>query len=153
MPYKGICSSTTFSAGVHNQLTKSCLQPTSVAEVRTLSTTHLYAYKWKVFESWCSSKEKDPVVCSIPVILSYSQECLDGSCVPSTLKLCIAAISAIHSEVDRQSLGRNGLVIRFLWLNPPRPSIITTWGLALVLKALACSPSLLPSQILLIHQS
>lgn len=121
---------------------------TTIAEVRTPSITHLYAYKWKVFESWWSSKEKDPVVWPI---LPFLQECLDGSWVPSTLKLCIAAISAIH-EVDRQSVGRNGLVIRFLygtrWLNTPRPSTIPTWGLALVLKALACPPSSLPSRIL-----
>ncbi len=51
------CSSTPFSVGAHNQVQRAVCSPqvlTTIAEVRTPSTTHLYAYKWKVFESWCS---------------------------------------------------------------------------------------------------
>lgn len=54
----------------------------------------------------------------------------------------VAAISAFHNDIDKQSVWKNNLVVRFLWgtrwLNPLRPSTIPIWDLALVLKALTC---------------
>ncbi len=60
--------------------------------------------------------------------------------MPSTLKVDVAAITAFHMHVENRPIGRNDLIIRFLRgarrLNPPRPSTLPTWDLALVFDAL-----------------
>lgn len=60
------------------------------------------------------------------------------------LVVCIATVSAFHSKVNGQLVGRNNLVVKFLHgarqLNPSHPSTIPTWDLTLVLMALTCSP-------------
>ncbi|KAI2649139.1 Leucine--tRNA ligase [Labeo rohita] len=60
------------------------------------------------------------------------------------LKVYVAAIAAFHALVDNRTIGKNDLVIRFLKgarrLNPPRPSTLPTWDLALVLDALTGPP-------------
>ncbi len=56
----------------------------------------------------------------------------------------MAAISAYHDPVDRKSVGKHNLVVRFLRgarrLNPPRPPSLPSWDLALVLRALITAP-------------
>lgn len=117
---------------LQSQLSKNCLQPASVkpttAKGRALSTTHLYTYKWKIFESWHST-ELFPKF-NFFIILFFLQECLHGDCVPSTLQVFTVVISDFHSKVDRHSVDRNGLLIKFLrgtkWLSHPSPSTVPT---------------------------
>lgn len=77
-------------------------------------------------------------------ILAFLQHCLDGGGSPSTLKVYVAAIAAVHPPVDGCSVGRHSLVVRFLQgvrrLNPPRPPTMPPWDLALVLRALSLPP-------------
>ncbi len=53
-------------------------------------------------------------------------------CLPSTLKVYVAAIAANHDPVEGKSLGKHDWVVRFLRgarrLNPPRPPSIPSWG-------------------------
>ncbi|KAL0147769.1 hypothetical protein M9458_056912, partial [Cirrhinus mrigala] len=116
----------------------------TISQARAPSTRRLYAFKWSVFSTWCSTCGKNPVSCDISVILSFLQELLDKGRSPSTLKVYVAAIAASHAPIAGQSIGRNNLVVRFLKgsrrMNPSRPHTIPTWDLSTVLRALKSSP-------------
>ncbi|KAL0172812.1 hypothetical protein M9458_033123, partial [Cirrhinus mrigala] len=87
---------------------------------------------------------KDPRRCGIESVLSFLQGGLDKHLSASTLKVHVATISANHDLVEGRSVGKHDLVIRFLRgarrLNPPRPHLIPSWDLALVLQALQQDP-------------
>ncbi|KAL0166426.1 hypothetical protein M9458_038270, partial [Cirrhinus mrigala] len=109
----------------------------TIAEARAPSTRRLYSLKWKVFSSWCVTKDEDPASCDVSVILSFLQDCLDAGRTPSTLKVYVAAISAFHVPIGDRSVGRHHLVTSFLrgaW------SMVPVWDLSLVLSALAEPP-------------
>ncbi|KAL0165985.1 hypothetical protein M9458_037829, partial [Cirrhinus mrigala] len=112
----------------------------TISQARAPSTRRLYALKWSVFSTWCSTRGKNPASCDISVILSFLQELLDKGRSPSTLKVYVAAIAAFHAPIADQSIGRNNLVVRFLKgsrrINPSRPHTIPTWDLSTVLRAL-----------------
>ncbi|XP_048019539.1 uncharacterized protein LOC125250806 [Megalobrama amblycephala] len=116
----------------------------TISQARAPSTRRLYDQKWSVFVDWCSSRNIDPVESDVSFILSFLQERLEMGRTPSTLKVYVAAIAAFHAPIAGQSVGRNGLVIRFLRgarrLNPPRPLTVPTWDLSLVLRALKGTP-------------
>ncbi|KAL0147283.1 hypothetical protein M9458_057407, partial [Cirrhinus mrigala] len=116
----------------------------TIAEARAPSTRRLYSLKWKVFSSWCVTKDEDPASCDVSVILSFLQDCLDAGRTPSTLKVYVAAISAFHVPIGDRSVGRHHLVTSFLRgarrLRPFRPSMVPVWDLSLVLSALAEPP-------------
>lgn len=56
----------------------------------------------------------------------------------------MAAISASHAPIADQTVGKNGLIVRFLkdsrQLHPPRPLTVHSWFLPTVLRALRSSP-------------
>ncbi|CAM4684078.1 unnamed protein product [Leuciscus chuanchicus] len=125
----------------------STLPPAVVATItsaRASSTRHAYALKWNLFVNWCSSKHQEPTKCPISVMLSFLQEGLERRLSPSTLKVYVAAIAAHHDAVDGKSLGVHDLIIRFLRgarrLNPPRPPLVPSWELSVVLTALQSAP-------------
>ncbi len=116
----------------------------TIASARAPSTRRAYALKWNLFTEWCSSHREDPRRCSIRAVLSFLQQGLERRLSPSTLKVYVAAISAHHDPVERRSVGKHDLVVRFLRgarrLNPPRPPSLPSWDLALVLRALQIAP-------------
>ncbi len=119
----------------------------TITQARAPSTRRLYALKWCVFTTWCSTRGTDLVSCDISLILSFLQELLDKGRSPSTLKVFVAAIAASHTPIAGQSVDRNNLVqkpVRFLKgstrLNLPRPFTIPTWDLPTVLRALKGPP-------------
>ncbi|KAI2646292.1 ORF V: Enzymatic polyprotein [Labeo rohita] len=116
----------------------------TISQARAPSTRRLYALKWSVFSTWCSTRGKDPAFCDISVILSFLQELLDKGRSPSTLKVYVAAIAAFHTPIADRSIGRNNLVVRFLKgsrrMNPSRPHTVPTWDLSTVLRALKNPP-------------
>ncbi|KAI2643946.1 ORF V: Enzymatic polyprotein [Labeo rohita] len=75
--------------------------------------------------------------------LYQAAEGLDRHLSASTLKVH-GAISANHDLVGGRSVGKHDLVIRFLRgarrLNPPRPHLIPSWDLAVVLRGLQQGP-------------
>ncbi|KAI2654443.1 ORF V: Enzymatic polyprotein [Labeo rohita] len=87
----------------------------TISQARAPSTRRLYALKWSVFSTWCSTRGKDPASCDISVILSFLQELLDKGRSPSTLK------------GSRR-------------MNPSRPHTIPAWDLSTVLRALKGPP-------------
>ncbi|KAI2662214.1 ORF V: Enzymatic polyprotein [Labeo rohita] len=87
----------------------------TISQARAPSTRRLYALKWSVFSTWCSTRGKNPASCDISVILSFLQELLDKGRSPSTLK------------GSRR-------------INPSRPHTIPTWDLSTVLRALKSPP-------------
>ncbi len=115
-----------------------------ISQARAPSTRCLYALKWSVFSSWCTTRGEDPVSCDISVILSFLQELLDKGRSPAMLKVYVAAIAASHAPIVRQSVGRNNIVVRFLRgsrrLNLPRSPTVPAWDLPTVLRALKGSP-------------
>ncbi|KAI2663425.1 Transposon Tf2-9 polyprotein [Labeo rohita] len=97
-----------------------------------------------VFMKWCRLNGHDLENCPVSDILEFLQQRMDGSSMPSTLKVYVAAILAFHATVDGHSVGKHDLVTRFLRgarrLRPPRPPTAPPWDLALVLEALARPP-------------
>ncbi|KAG1925191.1 zinc finger BED domain-containing protein [Pimephales promelas] len=116
----------------------------TITSARASSTRHLYVLKWNLFVNWCSSRGEDPRRCSIGVVLSFLQEGLERRLSPSTLKVYVAAIAASHDAVKGKSVGKHDLVIRYLRgarrLNPPRPPLVPSWDLSVVLSALQRPP-------------
>ncbi len=72
----------------------------TISQVKAPSTRCLYALKWSVFSTWCTSRGADPEVCDISLILSFLQELLEKGRSPSTLKVYVAAIAASHAPID-----------------------------------------------------
>ncbi len=70
-----------------------------------------------------------------------SKEAWTGTCLPNVY---VATIAANHNTREGRSVGKHNLVIRFLRgaqrLNPPRPRLITSWNLNVVLQALQTDP-------------
>ncbi|KAI2650818.1 Transposon Ty3-G Gag-Pol polyprotein [Labeo rohita] len=116
----------------------------TLLQARAPSTRRLYDLKWRIFVNWCSSLGKDPRSCGIKSVLSFLQEGLDRHLSASTLKVHVAAISANHDLVGGRSVGKHDLIVRFLRgarrLNPPRPHLIPSWDLAVVLQGLQQDP-------------
>ncbi|KAL0179664.1 hypothetical protein M9458_025106, partial [Cirrhinus mrigala] len=116
----------------------------TLLQARAPSTRRLYDLRWRIFVNWCSSHGKDPRSCGIKSVLSFLQEGLDRHLSASTLKVHVAAISANHDLVGGRSVGKHDLITRFLRgarrLNPPRPHLIPSWDLAVVLQGLQQDP-------------
>ncbi len=116
----------------------------TITSARASSTRHAYALKWNLFVNWCSSRREDPRSCPISVVLSFLQDGLERRLSPSTLKVYVAAIAAYHEAVEGKSLGKHDLIIRFLRgarrLHPPRPPLVPSWDLSVVLNALQRAP-------------
>ncbi len=51
---------------------------------------------WKVFTSWCSDRQLDPVNCPVGTVLEFLQDGFTAGVTPSTLKVYVTAISAYH---------------------------------------------------------
>ncbi len=111
----------------------------TITQARAPSTRQAYALKWSLFVNWCSSRREDPRSCTIGVVLSFLQERLEHRLSPSTLKVYVAAI-----VYDGRSLGKHDLIVRFLRgarrLNPPRPPLMPSWDLSIVLAGLQRGP-------------
>ncbi len=77
-------------------------------------------------------------------MLSFLQEGLECRLSPSTLKVYVAAIAAHRDAVDGWSLGKHDLIIRFLRgarrINPPRPPLVPSWDLSIILTGLQRGP-------------
>lgn len=74
----------------------------------------LYDLKWHILVNWCSSQWKDPWRCGIGSVLSFLQGGLDRHLSASTLKVYVAAVTAIHETVGSRTVWKHDLVIRFL---------------------------------------
>ncbi len=104
----------------------------------------LYPLKWNLFTSWCGDRQLNPVNCPVGTILKFLQARLSTGLTHPTLKVYVASISAYHTSLGGQSVGRHPLVTRFLHcalrLRPPVWSRIPPWDLAVVLEALFRQP-------------
>ncbi len=104
----------------------------TIASARAPSTRRTYVLKWKLFVKWCFSHREVPRRCSIRAVLFFLQQGLERRLSPSTLK-------------------KHDLVIGFLRggrrLNPPRPSSLPSWDLALVQTPYKQPPLSLCSQL------
>ncbi len=113
----------------------------TITSARAPSTRHADRLKWNLFIDWCSSRRENPHRCPIRVVLSFLQDGLERRLSPSALKVYVATIVAHHDAVDgNKSVGKHDLVIRFLSgarrSNPPRPHLVPSWDLLLVLTPL-----------------
>ncbi len=76
------------NSGLSNEVVETILHS------RAPSTRKLYALKWKVFTSWCSDHQLDPVNCPVGTVLEFLQDRFTAGLAPPTLKVYVAAISA-----------------------------------------------------------
>lgn len=71
-------------------------------------------------------------------MLSFLQGGLDRHLSASILKVYVAAIAANHDTMGGRSVKKHNLVIGFLRgtrrLNTPRPSLIPSWDITVVLQ-------------------
>ncbi len=72
----------------------------TILHSRAPSMRKLYALKWRVFTSWCSDHQLDPVICPVGTVLEFLSERFTAGLAPSTLKVYVAAISAYHIPLD-----------------------------------------------------
>ncbi len=63
----------------------------TILHSRAPSTRKLYALKWRVFTSWCSDHQLDPVNCPVGKVLEFQQEQFTAGLSPPTLKVFVAA--------------------------------------------------------------
>ncbi len=109
-----------------------------------VSTTHLYAFKWKLFTTWCRRRDMDPAYCHIASVLEFLQGRFSEGITSATPKVYVAAISANHAYIDGISVGRHPLVSRFmkgsrrLW--PFHPTQVPSGDLSIVLQGLSGHP-------------
>ncbi len=119
----------------------------TILQSRAPSTRKVYTLKWKFFTSWCRARQQDPVNCPVGTVLEYLQARLSAGVSHSTVKVHVAALSAYHSPLDGNTVGKHPLVICFLRgarrMRPPVRSRVPTWDLAVVLEAL-CKPPFEP---------
>ncbi len=125
------------------QLTDTGLS-TEVVETILHSTRKRYALKWKIFPSWCSDHQLDPVNCPVGTVLEFLQERFTAGLVPSTLKVYVAAICVYHIPLGGMSMGKDPLVSRFLLatlrLRAAARTRVPTWDLTIVLQGLSLAP-------------
>ncbi len=116
----------------------------TILHSRAPSTRKLYALKRKVFASWCSDHQLDPVNCPVGTVLEFLQDRFTAGLTPSTLKVYVAAISAYHIPLGGMSMGNDPLVSRFLRgtmrLRLAARTRVPTWDLAIVLQGLSLAP-------------
>ncbi len=116
----------------------------TILHSRAPSTRKRYALKWKVFTSWCSDHQLDPVNCPVGTVLESLQDRFTAGQTPSTLKVYVAAISAYHIPLGGMSMGKDPLVSRFLCgtlrLRPAACTRVPTWDLAIVLQGFSLAP-------------
>ncbi len=102
----------------------------------------MYALKWKFFTSWCRARQQDPVNCPVGTVLEYLQARFSAGVSHSTVKVHVAALSAYHSPLDGNTVGKHPLVICFLRgalrMRPPVRSRVPTW--VTPLRALTTAP-------------
>ncbi|XP_041437897.1 uncharacterized protein LOC121399947 [Xenopus laevis] len=107
---------------------------------RKQSTSKVYNKVWKIFSSWCVQRDFQSMTCPVAGILQFLQDGFDKGLKPATLKVHLAAISAITSRV----LTSDPLIKRFIkGMMRLRPSVkipVAAWDLNLVLSALCKHP-------------
>lgn len=95
-----------------------CGLPTRVIEtiqcIRVQSTQSLYDSKWHVFQERCEAKDTIPFQCSVPDVLCFLQDLLDGDKSFSTIKVYLATISACHVGFGSAPIGQHPLIKRFM---------------------------------------
>ena len=130
-------------------LTATGLPPNVVATIqkaRAHSTRSRYDTAWRVFEQWCSQRPAQvvPYQASVVDVLTFLQEFLDRGLGLSSVKTHLAAISACHVGIDNQTMWKHPLVKQFMKgvrrEHRVNRSLVPSWDLSLVLKALTTEP-------------
>ncbi len=119
----------------------------TVLNASAVSTRKLNSCKWKVFCDWCSSRDINPLQCSVGCILDFLQHLLELGRSAPTLKVYVAALSAHRSEFGASSLGSDQPIVAFLKganrLCSPQAVRSPTWDLSMVFSSL-CQPPFEP---------
>ncbi len=59
----------------------------TIINYKAPSTRRLFAFKWKIFASWCRQRVLDPVHCPIGSVLEFLQSHFSEGVTPATLKV------------------------------------------------------------------
>ena len=112
---------------------------------RAESTSKLYAAKWSVFVGWCAERRVQPESCAVELILEFLRSMFDKGRAASTIRVYAAAISACHEGFPRGAVFfSHPYIKRFLKgcvrLRPVMRTVVPSWDLQLVLRALCWAP-------------
>ncbi len=101
------------------QLTDSGLSTEVVETIlhsRAPSTRKLYSFKWRVFTSWCSDHQQDPVNCPVGTVLEFLQERFTAGLAPPTLTFFCGGHKCLPHSFWRYFFGERPPGISFpLW--------------------------------------
>ncbi len=116
----------------------------TIINSRAVSMRRLYAFKWKLFTTWCRCHDMDPVYCPVASVLEFLQSRFSERVTSANLKVYAVAISANHTYIDGVSVSHHPLVSRFMqgsrWLRPFHPARVPSWDLSIVLQGLSGHP-------------
>ncbi|KAF7246172.1 Lamina-associated polypeptide 2, isoform alpha [Varanus komodoensis] len=108
------------------------------------STRRSYEAKWKRFTTFAGANHFTPESVSIDNILSFLLSLHQSGLKPTSVKVCIAAISHFRGPVLGLSVFSHALIRHFLKglqnLHPPVRPLVLTWSLSVVLHALTEAP-------------
>ena len=96
------------------------------------STTKSYNCSWSAWSSWCSKRQRDPILVPIEDILTFLAELFSEGKEYRTLNVFRSAISSGHTHINGKPVGQHPLVIRLLKgvsiSRPPQPRYQLTWN-------------------------
>ena len=102
------------------------------------STESAYSSAWRQWDSWCLTRNIDPLSAPLNSILEFLLEQFNMGKQYRTINTLRSAISMTHDEVDGTRIGQHPLVSRFLKgvfnNRPPAPRYSSTWDVDVVLN-------------------
>jgi hypothetical protein len=108
------------------------------------STKEVYNRQWKIYRDWCDQRSIDPCTASVSQVCAFLQTLLIKKAAYRTIAVYRSTISKYHIEIDGKPIGQNPRVCRFLkgvfHKNPPVRSLVPSWDLDIVLRALEKAP-------------
>lgn len=113
---------------------------------RCPATIRIYGYTWRIFSTWCTARDMDPISSSAEAVLEFLEDGFQKGLQPATLKRQVAALDSIYSLKIHTfpSLSRHPIVQKFLrgatLLRPVTFHRFPTWHLNTVLRALTGPP-------------
>ncbi len=108
------------------------------------STKKVYDRQWKQFADWCGERHCDPCSASVSIVCAFLQYLFNKGAAYRTIAVFRSALSKYHVGVDGKPIGQNLRVCKFLKgvfnKRPPIRSLIPSWNLEVVLRALQREP-------------
>ena len=118
---------------------------TLISQARRQSTSIVYDAKWRVFNSWCVTRQIDPLNPSVSQLADFFVHLFDDkNLAVSTIKGYRSMLSQTLSFIGLRSIGSDNMLSELMKSfenqRPVSRSLIPNWDLTLVLKSLTKAP-------------